>query len=90
MYEHSLFATMGPGYTYKDPIPNISMRLTLFRIPKLRVFSSEIGRTKMSKSSMMLKIAPEYPTTVRFTHVPVMVRSQIEEIGEHWKIRTRR
>jgi len=76
--------------TYKDPILNINIRLTLFRIPKLRVFSSEIGRIKMAKSSMMLKIAPEYPTTVIFTHVPVMFRSQMEEIGEHWKIRTRR
>jgi hypothetical protein len=54
------------------------------------VFSSEIGRTKMNKSSTMLKIAPEYPTTVIFTHFPVMFRSQMEEIGEHWKIRTRR
>jgi hypothetical protein len=78
------------GYTHKDPIPNINIRLTLFFIPKLKVFSSEIGRTKMAKSSTMLKIAPEYPTAVIFTHVPVMVRSQIEEIGEHWKIKTRR
>jgi hypothetical protein len=69
---------------------NISIRLTLFRIPKLRVFSSEMGRIKINKSSTMLNIAPEYPTTVRLTHVPVMFRSQIEEMGRHWKIRTSR
>jgi hypothetical protein len=69
---------------------NINIRLTLFRIPKLRVFSSEMGRIKMKKSSTMLNIAPEYPTTVTLTHAPVMFRSQIEEMGRHWKIRTSR
>ena len=71
-------------YTHNEPILNIIIKLIRFRIPMLRVFNSEIGRTKMTTSSTMLRAAPAKPTAVKSTHCPWMVRSQMDDMGEHW------
>jgi hypothetical protein len=44
--------------TYNDPTLNNNIKLIRFRTPKLRVFNSEIGRTNITTSSMMLRTAP--------------------------------
>ncbi len=53
-----LIAGLDNGFTYKEPMQNMVMRLILFPKPMLSAEMQGIGKARMTRSSMIAKAAP--------------------------------
>jgi hypothetical protein len=78
------------GKAYKEPMLNINPTLDFFSRLSRRLEIQGMGRTKIRKSSMMLKAAPAYIKTSWLTHLPAILLSQTDLTGRHWKAVTSR
>jgi hypothetical protein len=74
------------GGTHKEPNANMKMSAVFLFQLRFKLLSSGIGSKIVTRSSAMLKAAPENTIPGELTHFAPLLRFQMELIGTHCKI----